>query len=450
VVYSLGRRVYDTRVGLAAAFVLAVAWLPVRDSHFGTVDPPMVFLATLSLLPAWEIYMCGRRRDYVLAGTLVGLAAGMKYYGAAAAVAIVTAHVLRFHRGDDRWQHVDLLLAGMVSIAAFLATSPFILLRFGEFWADFHGNVVTQQLVNEVHFMRAWQFHFFYTLPRGLTWPIFLAGLGGLVGAFLGDWRRALVLYSYPLAFYALIGWSWVGVARYATAILPFLALAAGWLLVRAGESTRLLGWGPRGRGWATVLLVVVVGAYSVVEDANLLRLFRGVDSRSAVATWAKENLRDGATIGWLGTVYGRPPLPQRPQSLERRLAASMAPTASTIARPWRMSAGRLVRKKIELARRGPLPQFLVVDLCRDPSAWNEELPEYLLVERYRMFWVQGETSMSEQWVSRGGYKELRRWTVTDPGEALPYCDAQDAVYLPFGQAGQVRRSGPELILYQR
>src|SRR5579883_33480 len=441
VVYELGRRVYGTRVGLAAAFLLAVAFLPVRESHFGCVDPPMVFLATLSMLPAWKVFERGRRRDYVLAGVLVGLAASMKYYGAAAAVAIVVAHLLRPRRPGEPARHGDLILAGLASMGAFLATSPFIVLSFGEFWRDFYHNVVMVQAGSiEVQFMRAWKFHFLYTLPRGMTVPIFVAGLGGLVGAFLADGRRSLVVYSFPMAFYALIGWSWAGFARYATATLPFLALAAGWLVVQASESTRLLGIGPRARGWVTLLLVVLAGAYSLVEDAYLLRLLRGVDSRRAAATWAQENLPDGATIGWLGTHYGRPPLPQSPESLERHLAMPMQ-TGNT---------GRLVRKKIELARRGPRPQFLVLELSRDPAQWREELPEYLFIERYRMFWTQGQTARAQEWLDRGGYKELHRWTVTDPGEPLPYCDPQDSVYLPYGQLSRQYRSGPELVLYRR
>ena len=132
--------------------------------------------------------------------------------------------------------------------------------------------------------MRAWRFHFLYTLPRGLTPPIFAAGLAGLVGAFLMDWRRSLVLYSFPLAFYALVGWSWVGVARYVMPTSPFLALAAGWLLVQAAESTRRLGWGPRARGWAASLTIVLAGTPSLVEDVYLLRLLRGVDSRACLS----------------------------------------------------------------------------------------------------------------------------------------------------------------------
>jgi hypothetical protein len=254
------------------------------------------------------------------------------------------------------------------------------------------------------------------------------------------DWRRGLVLFSYPLVFFALIGWSWVFVARYTTATLPFLSLAAGWLLVQVAEATRRLGWGPQARGWVTALLVALVCGYSLVEDVHLLRLMRGVDTRVAVATWAKENLPDGATVGWLGTHYGRPPLPQSPESLERRLAMPMQEGSS----------GRLVRKRIELARRGPAPQFRLLDVGADPSKWHEDLPEYLLMERYRLYWVQGETLWADRWLDKGGYQELRRWTVTDPGESLPYCDPQDGVYLPFGHMSCARRSGPELVLYKR
>jgi hypothetical protein len=441
VVYWLGRHACGTRVGLAAAFLLAVAWLPVRDSHFGCVDTPMAFLATLSLVPAWNVYRRGARRDYLWAGVLIGLAASMKYYGAAAAVAVVAAHLLRVRPDGERPRLADLVAAGLASAVTFLATSPFVLLNLTEFWRDFHTVVFSLQGGQlEVSPMRAWRYHLLYTLPRGLTVPIFVAGTVGLAWAFVRDWRRALVLFSYPLAFFALIGWSWVFVARYTTATWPFLALAAGWLSVHVAESTRRLGLGPRARDCAAVLAVALVGAPSLVEDFHLLRLMRGIDTRAAVATWAKENLPDGATVGWLGTYYGRPPLPQTPASLERRLAGPMQQGGT----------GRLLRKKVELARHGPAPQFLLLDLCRDPSDWNGELPEYLLTERYPLFWVQGETRLASHWLEKGGYQEVRRWTVTDPGEPLPYCDPQDGVYLPFGQMSRVFCSGPELVLYRR
>jgi hypothetical protein len=366
-----------------------------------------------------------------------------------AAVAITAAHFLRPRPAGEPRRHRDLLLAGVVSIVAFLGASPFLLFSLREFWDGFHGQVLQLQAGSvEDHLpMRAWRYHFVYTLPRGLTWPIFLAGLGGLLGAFLRDWRRALVVYCYPLAFYALIGWSWVGVARYVTAMLPFLALAASWLLVQAAAGTAaVLGWTPRARGRLAAALVLLVCAGSVVEVGNLLRLLRGVDSRHTMATWASEHLPDGATIGWLGTLSGRPPLAERPESLQRRF--DLALRDGTVKRVG--GSGRLLRKKIELASRGERPRFLLLDLCREPSKWHEELPEYLLVERYRMYWTQKQTSRVEQWLETGDYYELNRWSVTHGDAPLPYCDPQDGVYLPFGQLGQARWSGPELVLYKR
>ena len=441
VVYWLGRRIYGTRVGLAAAFLLAVAWLPVRDSHFGCVDTPMAFLGTLSLVPAWNVYQRGARRDYLWAGVLIGLAASTKYYGAAAAVAIAAAHVLRARPNGERPRLADLVAAGLASAATFLVTSPFVVLNLPEFWRDFHTVVFSLQGGHlEVSVMRAWRYHLLYTLPRGLTVPIFLAGMVGLAGVFVRDWRRALVVFSYPLVFFALIGWSWVFVARYTTATWPFLR--AGGRLV-AGPGGRIdaparpgtpgpgMGGGPRGgpRGRP----IPGGGRPSPAPDAQ----GRLADSRHDLGEGEPPRRRHDRMAGHLL----RPsPLAPAPESLARRLAASTQEGAS----------GLLLRKKIELAQSGPAPQFLVVNLSPDPSNWNEEPPEYLLMEQYRLFWVRGETRWAAQWLEKGGYQELRRWEVTDPGEPLPYCDPQDAVYLPFGQMSRVRRSGPELILYRR
>jgi hypothetical protein len=92
----------------------------------------------------------------------------------------------------------------------------------------------------------------------------------------------------------------------------------------------------------------------------------------------------------------------------------------------------------------------MVFDLVQEPSEWKEDLPEFLLVERYRMNWVENETRSLDGWLEKGHYHELRRWRVTDPGRSLPYTDPLDGVYLPFGHLSQARCSGPELILYKR
>jgi 4-amino-4-deoxy-L-arabinose transferase-like glycosyltransferase len=49
-VYAVGRRVFNEIVGVVAAMFLAVAFLHVRDSHFGVTDVAMTGLVVLAVL----------------------------------------------------------------------------------------------------------------------------------------------------------------------------------------------------------------------------------------------------------------------------------------------------------------------------------------------------------------------------------------------------------------
>ena len=48
--FLIGRRLFSVRAGLLAAGLLAVAFLHVRDSHFGVTDVPMTFMVVLAFL----------------------------------------------------------------------------------------------------------------------------------------------------------------------------------------------------------------------------------------------------------------------------------------------------------------------------------------------------------------------------------------------------------------
>lgn len=95
-VFALGRRLFDVRVGLFAALLYAVAVLPIQESHFFTVDAfgnvPIVlaFWFTLDI-------MQGRRGwlAYALAGASLGLAVASRINFITFAAIIVIAALLR-------------------------------------------------------------------------------------------------------------------------------------------------------------------------------------------------------------------------------------------------------------------------------------------------------------------------------------------------------------------
>ena len=77
--YATGARLFGRAVGLLAAAIEAVAFLPVFYAHLALNDVPTLFPLTLSLLGSAGVLRKGRRRDYLLAGVGLGLACASKY-----------------------------------------------------------------------------------------------------------------------------------------------------------------------------------------------------------------------------------------------------------------------------------------------------------------------------------------------------------------------------------
>src|SRR5882672_30534 len=109
---------------------------------------------------------------------------------------------------------------------------------------------------------------------------------------------------------------------------------------------------------------------------------------------------------GW-GSTTDAPPLPLTPEALERRLGDRLGTGNTNI----------LTKAKIDLARTGTPPRFLFLELPINPADWNEQLPDYLLVENYPMLDVRKMTALSNRWIDKGGYVEVKRWAVTDSGD---------------------------------
>src|SRR5215468_18134 len=122
--YRVAALAFGRRSGLVAAFLLAVAHLHVRDSHFGVTDVPLAALACLVLLQSLRIESRGAWRDYLRAGLCAGLAISTKYSGAILVAPIVAAHAVARLAGERR---PLTRLAGAVALVppGFLLGTPF-------------------------------------------------------------------------------------------------------------------------------------------------------------------------------------------------------------------------------------------------------------------------------------------------------------------------------------
>ena len=94
--YATGARLFGRAVGLLAAAIEAVAFLPVFYAHLALNDAPTLAPATLSLLGSAGVLRKGRARDHLLAGVGLGLACATKYTAGIVIVPLAAAIAARF------------------------------------------------------------------------------------------------------------------------------------------------------------------------------------------------------------------------------------------------------------------------------------------------------------------------------------------------------------------
>jgi 4-amino-4-deoxy-L-arabinose transferase-like glycosyltransferase len=346
-VYAIGAR-WLPRLGvpqprlfaLLAAGFMALSPLHIQHSHVTSADVPTTAFVVLAAYLVLRLLESGATRWYVLGGVALGLASAAKYPSALFAVALVVAHLSRAAWSPRRpWRPVGALvdwrlwLAGLLTIVVFFATSPYILIDWSHFYADFvsQANRVLQRgPVGEVGITGPLAPVLYVPLAMawGLDAPVAVLALAGLLA---GVWLAVrgpaagarsngtaaaapaaearwslLAMLAFPLLFY-VFSWSWQHrFARYLVPLVPFGCLLAA--LGLASLASLAARWRPTISGG---LLAIVVGAASMLWQADgVIRydvLLTRTDTRTQTARWLEQNLPPGeqVMVEWYGPPYG-------------------------------------------------------------------------------------------------------------------------------------------------
>jgi hypothetical protein len=89
---------FKKQIAIAAALIYSIAYLPVREAHFGMTDTAFTFGVSLSLY--WIIKTDQERRlkNYGITGLIVGLTTSFKYLGILLIVPLLIVHGLHLYR----------------------------------------------------------------------------------------------------------------------------------------------------------------------------------------------------------------------------------------------------------------------------------------------------------------------------------------------------------------
>jgi len=292
--YRFGARLFNAPVGIAAAGFLAVAPMAVRDAHYVKLDIPVALFSTLAFGQLASILVdpaiAARRLSWVIAGALAGLAISTHYYAAFLAVPFVMVAALDVSR-SGRWQVSFglLCLAGLATIAAFAATSPFFFVEPRTVIRDF-----TE--LREVDIDRAVSAGWFSSLPtyswllgKALGWPVCVLSVVGGVMALSTDVRRGLLLVSFPLAFVLFVSNTFPA-SRYLNIVLPCATVAAAYAAWRLATMTSAPS--------AAMAVACALAAIPALTDSvRWDRFFAQDDTRTVAERFVEREVPAGTTI---------------------------------------------------------------------------------------------------------------------------------------------------------
>jgi hypothetical protein len=290
-VFGLGRALFSAPAGLAAALLMAVAYLPVRESHFGTTDALLTFFVCAAVLAALRAR--GRPAGLRAAAVLAGLAAGTKYPGLLA-LGPVCWLVATEARGSLRERARELVLAPAIAGAVALCTTPYLVLD-PEVARGSLAQLAKEQWT-EPAASSAPLHAFTFALRHGLGLPLLSLGLAGVVAA---PRRAAALLAVWLLPFYLATAATPIHVARYALPLAPPLCLAAAAFALRLPVP-----------GALRLALILVLALPPLVSSLRFDRLLGREDTRLLASRWIEAELEPGTPLAVV-MGYGAPPVPE-------------------------------------------------------------------------------------------------------------------------------------------
>lgn len=416
-VFGTARRLWDRQTALVAAFFMALAFIHVRDSHFGTTDAMMTFFIVLSTMWLMDGHLTGRRRSFVLAGVMGGLATATKYNAGVIMFPVLVsqaAQMIAARRATGRMAFDGRMFwFGVPCAAAFLIGVPFLLFDYERFRA-------AMALLNEsmnlgtggvsASLGNGWLHHLRFSLFYGVGFPLLCLSLVAAVILLIRRTGVTIVLLTFPIVYFYVIGSVRNLFFRYAVPVVPFLCLVAAWAVV--AFSRRLA----RSRGssapatsvvimWA---LAVVIIAPSAMSAIRFDRIAAATDNRVVVARWFDDNIAPGASILQSGSSYGYV------QFTPKRFD------------PWLWDGRRLLFTTLDRRPAVGNPDYILIQDSPLPNATQEQVTAYL-AQGYRI-----EVQFKALSIDRPRVYDL-----------------QDAFYIPFADFAGVDRPGPNFTLYK-
>jgi Dolichyl-phosphate-mannose-protein mannosyltransferase len=320
--YLVGSRLFNRGVGLLAAAIEAVAFLPVFYAHLALNDVPTLAPLTLSLLGVAGVVRRGRGIDYAIAGVGLGIACATKYTAGIVAVPLIMAIAARLlARPGDPAQGggapaaspsppgaspsppgaspalLGAAIAGAAALGSFLIANPYALLDFQLFHRELaHQSTLSGEAQGKLGAPHGGGLvYYLWSLTWGLGWAPALAALGGAVMVWRAERRLGWLLVPAPVLLLLFMGSQGRYFGRWLLPVFPILCLLAAYFALSLAAT--LAGRLPRLRAAAMAVAVLALCGQGAVYSIHSGLVLSRADTRNLARAWIVAHVPPGTRV---------------------------------------------------------------------------------------------------------------------------------------------------------
>jgi hypothetical protein len=418
-VARLGTLLAGERAGVAGAFLLAVTFIHIRESHRVWLDVPAATASLAALLACIRAAATPGNGTMAIAGAAAGLTLATKLSTFPIALSLLLTAWFGAER-SIRLAGRRLLVAGVAALAAFALFSPYTFVQLRE-------TVETLFRLHSVLFGAAGASLTLATCIReGIGLGIAALAMIGLVASARTAPRPTAIVAAFSLGYLAVLASESLLYARYLAVLAPYAALFAG-----AGAAALA----PRQSLLVLAALVLIAGAPQASKCLAFDRLLARRDTRQLAADWILAHVPPGTTLSLPNAVpHPNPTLPQDAAQLGREYknfgdqlrAHGLADPARTY--PMRFLAFFIWQNK----QWEPVDRFVVT------AAHPSVMPEWL---------TSAEHVAKIQ--AAGGEVVARFESFTEPLPARAVFEPVEVDYMPLAGFDALIRPGPNLTIWR-
>lgn len=297
-VYLIGKRIYSKKVGLLSSLFLSFSFLHILYSKMIKPDIAMSFFIVLSFLFIYFIYEKGRLRDYILASIFMGFSVATKYGGIVLIVPLFLAHL--FNGLEKKRKLISIFfdkrifLLGFFAALGFLIAFPYALPKSSGLLAAIKGTLGWLTPLEGPRYMGAWSFYLTVSLNRGMGLLLGLFSLAGIIYGMIYQRKRNILLLSFPLVFFLLVGGFSHQTDRYILYIIPFLVIFAAMFVDVIVSKMFFLR---KKKSLIAFALMVIILIFPVMRVTRYLYLLTQKGTLFQAKEWIEENIPEGSRI---------------------------------------------------------------------------------------------------------------------------------------------------------